>query len=66
MFTAAITALVAGLLSLFGVKPGPYLVAVAIGVMLAIVAIGVVFGSRYLRRREARKSIPSEVTPADE
>ena len=52
MLTAGITAAVGGLLSLFGVKPGPYLVGVAIGVKIALVAIGLVFGARFFRRRQ--------------
>lgn len=51
MITAAITAAVGGILALFGVKPGPYLLGVAIGVKIAVVVGGVFFGSRLLRRR---------------
>ena len=56
MLTAGITAAVAGLLSLLGVKPGPYLVGVAIGVKIALVAIGLIFGARLFRRRPAVKA----------
>ena len=56
MLTAAITAGVAGLLSLFGVKPGSYLVGVAIGVKIALVVVGLVFGARLVRRRAKEKS----------
>jgi hypothetical protein len=56
MITAGITAAVAGVLALFGVKPGPYLVGVAIGVKVAIVAIGLIFGARFFRRRAAAKA----------
>jgi hypothetical protein len=58
MLTAGITAAVAGVLSLFGIKPGPYLVGVAIGVKITIVAISLVFGARFLRRRAEAKSTP--------
>jgi hypothetical protein len=51
MITAGITASVAALLSLFGIKPGAYLVGVAIAVKVTLVAVGLVFGSRILRRR---------------
>jgi hypothetical protein len=56
MLTAAITAAIGGLLSLFGIKPGAYLVGVAIGVKILVVAAGVIFGSRFLRRRQLAKS----------
>ena len=56
MITAGITAAVGGLLSLWGVKPGAYLVGVAIGVKILVVVCGVTFGSRFLRRRQALKS----------
>ena len=65
MLTAGITAAVGGLLSLFGVKPGPYLVGVAIGVKIALVAIGLVFGARFFRRRQADKSAAGETTQND-
>jgi len=60
MLTAAITAGIAGLLSLFGVKPGSYLVGVAIGVKVVLVAIGVVFGARFVRRRAKVESVESK------
>jgi len=53
VITAAITAAVAAVLGLFGVKPGPYLVAVAAGVKLVIVGVGLVFGARWVRHRRA-------------
>jgi uncharacterized membrane protein HdeD (DUF308 family) len=56
MLTAGITAAVAGVLSLFGIKPGPYLVGVAIGVKLVIVALGLFIGSRVMRKRAAAKA----------
>ena len=55
MLTAGITAAVAGLLSLFGIRPGAYLVGVAIGVKLTIVALSVTFGARLLKKRAAAK-----------
>ncbi|MEP6653423.1 MAG: hypothetical protein ABJA82_08700 [Myxococcales bacterium] len=55
MLTAAITAAVAAVLSLFGVKPGAYLVGVAIGVKLVVVACSLMFGARLLKRRAAIK-----------
>jgi hypothetical protein len=55
MLTAGITAAVAGLLSLFGIRPGAYLVGVAIGVKLTIVALSVTFGARILKKRAAAK-----------
>ena len=56
MLTAGITAAVAGVLSLFGVKPGPYLVGVAIGVKLTIIAVGLLVGARVMRKRAAAKA----------
>jgi hypothetical protein len=56
MITAGITAAVAAVLALFGIRPGPYLVGVAIGVKITIVAVGLIFGARFFRRRTAAKS----------
>ena len=56
MLTAGITAAVAGVLSLFGIKPGPYLVGVAIGVKLTIVGVGLFVGARVMRKRAAAKA----------
>ena len=60
MLTAGITAAVAGVLSLFGVKPGPYLVGVAIGVKLTIIAVGLLVGARVMRKRAAAKAQASD------
>jgi uncharacterized membrane protein YfcA len=51
MITAGITAVIAGILGVFGVKPGPYLVAVAVVVKVVIVLVGVYFGARWARKR---------------
>ena len=56
MLTAGITAAVAGVLSLLGIKPGPYLVGVAIGVKLTIVGVGLLIGARVMRKRAAAKA----------
>jgi uncharacterized membrane protein HdeD (DUF308 family) len=56
MLTAGITAGIAGVLSLFGIKPGPYLVGVAIGVKLIIVGVGLLVGARLMRKRAAAKA----------
>ncbi|MES1157797.1 MAG: hypothetical protein ABUL67_01735, partial [Haliangium ochraceum] len=58
MLTAAITAAVAAVLSLFGIKPGPYLVGVAIGVKITIVLVSLLVGARLMRRRAAAKAPP--------
>lgn len=55
MITAGITAAVAGVLSLFGIAPGPYLVGVAIAVKITVVVTGVGLGTRLVRRRAAAK-----------
>jgi len=60
MLTAGITAAVAGVLSLFGIKPGPYLVGVAIGVKLTIIAVGLLVGARVMRKRAAAKAQASD------
>ena len=66
MLTAAITAAVAAVLSLFGVKPGAYLVGVAIGVKLVVVACSLMFGARLLKRRAAAKAPTAAAkTPPD-
>ena len=53
MLTAGITAAIAAILGVFGIKPGAYLVGVAIGVKICIVAASVLFGARWMRRRQA-------------
>jgi hypothetical protein len=55
MITAAITAAVGAVLSFFGIKPGPYLVGVAIGVKVIIVAVTLLFGARWLKRRQRQQ-----------
>jgi len=64
MLTAGITAAVAGVLSLFGIKPGPYLVGVAIGVKLTIVGVGLFIGARVMRKRAAAKAQAATQAPA--
>jgi hypothetical protein len=64
MITAGITAAVAAILTLFGIKPGAYLVGVAIGVKVAIVSVSVLFGARIMRRRAAAQVLPDATTPA--
>ena len=56
MITAAITAAVAAILAFFGVEPGPYLVAVAIGVKAILVALAVLFGVKLARRRRPKEA----------
>lgn len=56
MITAAITAAVAGILSLFGIKPGAYLVGVAIGVKVVLVVLSVFFGAKIFKKRAAAKA----------
>ena len=60
MITAGITASVAALLSLFGIKPGAYLVGVAIAVKVTLVAVGLIFGARIMRRRAAAQASPPQ------
>jgi hypothetical protein len=56
VITAGITAAIAAILGVFGIKPGPYLVLVAGGVKLTIVVVGLVFGARWARRRAQKKA----------
>jgi hypothetical protein len=63
VFTAAITAAIAAILSLFGIKPGPYLVVVAIVVKVIIVCLGLFFGIKLSRKRKAEPPPPSEAAP---
>lgn len=54
MLTAAITAAIGAVLAFFGVEPGPYLVGVAIGVKVVIVATVALFGARWAQKRAAK------------
>ena len=70
MITAAITAAVGAVLALFGVKPGAYLVGVAVAVKAVIVAGTVLVGARWVRRRNVSTASarapagPDEAAPA--
>jgi hypothetical protein len=61
VITAAVTAAIAAILGFFGIKPGPYLVVVAIVVKGLIIAAGVLFGARWMQRR--RKPEPPAPPP---
>jgi amino acid transporter len=63
MITAAITAAIAAILGLFGIKPGPYLVGVAITVKVIIVALTAIFGARWAAKRAARKQQQEQQQP---
>lgn len=58
MLTSAITAAVAAILSFFGIPPGPYLVGVAIGVKVTIVAIVALLGWRTLQKKKKEEAAP--------
>ncbi|HZF48213.1 MAG TPA: hypothetical protein VE093_06170 [Polyangiaceae bacterium] len=60
MLTSAITAAVAAILSFFGIPPGPYLVGVAIGVKVTIVAIVALLGWRTLQKKKKKEASPPE------
>ena len=64
MLTAAITAAIAWVLSLFGIKPGPYLVAVAAVVKVIIILLGLTLGAKAVQRRVKQKQAAGE-KPAD-
>jgi hypothetical protein len=55
MITAAITAAVAAVLALFGIKPGPYLIVVAAVVKGLIILGAVLLGRKLLKTREGEK-----------
>ena len=62
MLTAGITAAIGGVLALFGIKPGGYLVVVAIVVKVTIVGVSALFiGNRYMKRR--REALPTSTPP---
>jgi ABC-type transport system involved in cytochrome bd biosynthesis fused ATPase/permease subunit len=63
MLTAAITAAVAAVLSLFGIKPGAYLAVVALVIKLIIVAVGLYFGAKLARRRADAAPAANPVEP---
>jgi hypothetical protein len=64
VLTAAITGAIAWILSLFGIKPGPYLVGVAVVVKVIIVLCGVLLGAKAVQKRVKAKEAAGE-KPAD-
>ena len=65
MLTAAITAAIAWILSLFGIKPGPYLVVVAAVVKGIIILVGLLLGAKVVRNRvKAKEAPPPAPAPA--
>lgn len=65
MLTAAITAAVAWILSLFGIKPGAYLVFVAGGVKIAIVLTGVLLGAKVMKKAKDKRAQPAAPASPD-
>jgi hypothetical protein len=65
VLTAAITAAIAWILSLFGIKPGPYLVAVAAVVKGIIVLVGLLLGAKAVRRMKAKQAAQAQVAPTE-
>jgi hypothetical protein len=67
VLTAAITGAIAWILSLFGIKPGPYLVVVAGVVKVIIVLCGVLLGAKAMKKRkqakEAREAASAQPSP---
>ena len=63
MLTAAITAAIAWILSLFGIKPGPYLVVVAGVVKGIIILVGVLLGAKVVRKRAKAKQAAEPQAP---
>jgi hypothetical protein len=64
MLTSAITAAIAAVLSFFGIPPGPYLVGVAIGVKVTIMAVIALLGWRALKKKKNEASPPEPPGPA--
>jgi hypothetical protein len=60
MLTSAITALISGILSFFGISPGPYIAPIWIGVKVTLVALIALVGWRAVKRRQR---LASEATP---
>jgi hypothetical protein len=58
VITAAITAAVAAVLSVFGIKPGPYLVVVAAVVKGIIVLTSVLLGTKFIKAQAAKRNKP--------
>jgi hypothetical protein len=56
VLTAALTAAIASILSLFGIKPGPYLVVVAAVVKGMIILVGLLLGAKVVRKRAKAKA----------
>jgi hypothetical protein len=66
VLTAAITAAIAWILSLFGIKPGPYLVAVAAVVKGIIILVGVLLGAKVVRKRAKAKEAAAQPAPTEQ
>jgi len=59
MLTSAITAVITGILSFFGIPPGPYIAGVWIGVKIVIVAIIALIGWRTaIKRKQSATPAP--------
>jgi hypothetical protein len=67
VLTAAITAAIASILSLFGIKPGPYLVVVAAVVKGIIILVGLLLGAKVVRKRAKAKAAeqPAPLPPTE-
>ena len=63
MLTAAITAAIGWILFQFGIKPGPYLGLVALGVKIIIVLVGVLLGAKVIKKARAKQGQPD--SPAE-
>jgi hypothetical protein len=63
VLTAAITGAIAWILSLFGIKPGPYLVVVAAVVKGIIILVGVLLGAKVVRKRAKVKEAATQPEP---
>jgi hypothetical protein len=55
VITAAITGAVAAVLALFGIRPGPYLVVVAVVVKAIIVLAGLLLARRLIHRGRSKE-----------
>lgn len=59
MITTVITAVIAAILTFFGIKPGPYVAGVWIAVKIALVVGLMALGARSMRRKQKSEAPPA-------
>ena len=63
MLTSAITAVITGILSFFGIPPGPYIAGVWIGVKILVVATIALIAWRASKKAKAKQAMPAAPPP---